>query len=45
MQDANLLFSQYANEEGFELRQYLVYLFECVSSLPKAEDVKAEPAP
>ncbi|MFP7298658.1 hypothetical protein [Neobacillus niacini] len=31
MKDSNLLLSQFANEDGFELTKYLTHLFEYVS--------------
>ncbi|MBY0145170.1 hypothetical protein [Neobacillus niacini] len=32
MKESKLLLSQFANEEGFELTQYITHLFEYVST-------------
>jgi hypothetical protein len=45
MKDGQLLLSEFASEEGFELTSYLTSLFEYISSLSKNEDVKMEPTP
>ncbi|WP_169801450.1 hypothetical protein [Neobacillus drentensis] len=45
MKDGQLLLSEFASDEGFELNSYLTSLFEYISSLSKNEDVKIEPTP
>ena len=45
MKEGQLLLSEFASEEGFELNSYLTSLFEYISSLSKNEDVEIEPTP
>ncbi|WP_410894456.1 hypothetical protein [Neobacillus sp. 204] len=45
MKENKLLLSEFANEEGFELNNYLTSLFEYFSSLSKNEASKVEPTP
>ena len=45
MKETGLLFSEFANEDGFELNRYLIQLFEYFSTLSKTEDTNTEPSP
>jgi hypothetical protein len=40
MKESKLLLSQFANEEGFELTNYLTQLFEYVSNLTRSAPTK-----
>ncbi|WP_190284769.1 hypothetical protein [Bacillus sp. S3] len=45
MKESGLLFSEFANEDGFELNKYLTQLFEYISNMPKTETTNTEPSP
>ncbi|WP_272928158.1 hypothetical protein [Bacillus sp. USDA818B3_A] len=44
MNDQLLLLSEFANEDGFELNNYLTHLFEQFSTLSNKNDINTEPA-
>ncbi len=44
MMENNLLLSEFANEDGFELNNYIASLFECISTLSEDDHTDFEPA-